>query len=104
MIRRPPRSTQSRSSAASDVYKRQWQHGDGAPASLLGRYERIPGERDGSRAPHAGAADDLTRGWPLPVKQGGHFRRNGVAISRETGWPKPVKSAMGGVPDGEMRS
>eukprot|EP00657_Telonema_sp_P-1_P005503 TRINITY_DN2290_c0_g1_i3.p3 TRINITY_DN2290_c0_g1~~TRINITY_DN2290_c0_g1_i3.p3 ORF type:complete len:134 (+),score=21.42 TRINITY_DN2290_c0_g1_i3:65-466(+) len=31
MIRRPPRSTQSRSSAASDVYKRQvWksQHGD----------------------------------------------------------------------------
>src|SRR5450756_338913 len=24
MIRRPPRSTQSRSSAASDVYKRQW--------------------------------------------------------------------------------
>src|SRR5450756_2439872 len=27
MIRRPPRSTQSRSSAASDVYKRQWQDG-----------------------------------------------------------------------------
>ena len=26
MIRRPPRSTQSRSSAASDVYKRQAQH------------------------------------------------------------------------------
>src|SRR5450756_1672098 len=31
MIRRPPRSTQSRSSAASDVYKRQAKHwlGDG---------------------------------------------------------------------------
>src|SRR5450756_2991898 len=28
MIRRPPRSTQSRSSAASDVYKRQTQWGD----------------------------------------------------------------------------
>src|SRR5665809_171221 len=27
MIRRPPRSTQSRSSAASDVYKRQGHHG-----------------------------------------------------------------------------
>ena len=27
MIRRPPRSTQSRSSAASDVYKRQGEHG-----------------------------------------------------------------------------
>src|SRR5450756_2875251 len=29
MIRRPPRSTQSRSSAASDVYKRQGQYIDG---------------------------------------------------------------------------
>ena len=29
MIRRPPRSTQSRSSAASDVYKRQFQYGGG---------------------------------------------------------------------------
>ena len=28
MIRRPPRSTQSRSSAASDVYKRQILHAD----------------------------------------------------------------------------
>src|SRR5450756_1591942 len=31
MIRRPPRSTQSRSSAASDVYKRQLQVTDGSP-------------------------------------------------------------------------
>src|SRR5680860_1704241 len=30
MIRRPPRSTQSRSSAASDVYKRQLEHEGGA--------------------------------------------------------------------------
>ena len=30
MIRRPPRSTLDRSSAASDVYKRQVQHGDHA--------------------------------------------------------------------------
>lgn len=29
------------------------------------------------------------------MKQGGHFRRNGVSNSRETGWPKPVKSAAG---------
>ena len=29
MIRRPPRSTQSRSSAASDVYKRQLKYQDG---------------------------------------------------------------------------
>src|SRR5450756_2776274 len=33
MIRRPPRSTQSRSSAASDVYKRQGPHGDNAYVS-----------------------------------------------------------------------
>src|SRR5450756_3204155 len=32
MIRRPPRSTQSRSSAASDVYKRQFQ--DRSPAAV----------------------------------------------------------------------
>mgnify|MGYP003381559406 CR=1 FL=1 len=31
MIRRPPRSTLDRSSAASDVYKRQVVHGDGVP-------------------------------------------------------------------------
>src|SRR5450756_2594572 len=37
MIRRPPRSTQSRSSAASDVYKRQ-ERGDCAAARA-----RIPG-------------------------------------------------------------
>eukprot|EP01017_Pseudomicrothorax_dubius_P017386 TRINITY_DN19633_c0_g1_i1.p1 TRINITY_DN19633_c0_g1~~TRINITY_DN19633_c0_g1_i1.p1 ORF type:complete len:120 (-),score=26.99 TRINITY_DN19633_c0_g1_i1:104-463(-) len=36
MIRRPPRSTQSRSSAASDVYKRQYQRRvHGVPISSL---------------------------------------------------------------------
>ena len=38
MIRRPPRSTQSRSSAASDVYKRQIQ---GAFAKTMETYDRI---------------------------------------------------------------
>src|SRR5450756_63317 len=38
MIRRPPRSTQSRSSAASDVYKRQGL--DISPISALIRYQR----------------------------------------------------------------
>src|SRR5678809_1789573 len=40
MIRRPPRSTLDRSSAASDVYKRQtWKKldGGGLPEGLLGR-------------------------------------------------------------------
>src|SRR5450756_1900933 len=35
MIRRPPRSTQSRSSAASDVYKRDSHVHEGAPGELL---------------------------------------------------------------------
>src|SRR5450756_3145670 len=37
MIRRPPRSTQSRSSAASDVYKRQVLHVHAGPAVDLRR-------------------------------------------------------------------
>src|SRR5665811_1681063 len=36
MIRRPPRSTRVRSSAASDVYKRQLSGGAGAPAAAAG--------------------------------------------------------------------
>src|SRR5680860_1876751 len=35
MIRRPPRSTQSRSSAASDVYKRQPRGDTGAPRRVV---------------------------------------------------------------------
>ena len=41
MIRRPPRSTQSRSSAASDVYKRQFQLTD---LSYNGTYVRFGGD------------------------------------------------------------
>src|SRR5428012_22670 len=41
MIRRPPRSTQSRSSAASDVYKRQ-RPGRSWPARQSGCWERRP--------------------------------------------------------------
>src|SRR5659263_777539 len=40
MIRRPPRSTQSRSSAASDVYKRQVHESLDAVADLNERAER----------------------------------------------------------------
>jgi len=41
MIRRPPRSTQGRSSAASDVYKRQAQD-KGYVETILGRRRPIP--------------------------------------------------------------
>src|SRR5450756_2222678 len=43
MIRRPPRSTQSRSSAASDVYKRQYYDNDADPAALAGKTVAIIG-------------------------------------------------------------
>src|SRR5680860_1191593 len=50
MIRRPPRSTQSRSSAASDVYKRQAltvlrllaRHTEPVPASAIARDLNLP--------------------------------------------------------------
>ena len=43
MIRRPPRSTQSRSSAASDVYKRQVQE-DHVDGPVVGDHQRPLGE------------------------------------------------------------
>ena len=50
MIRRPPRSTLDRSSAASDVYKRQAQHGvdDGGEADAHedGEHDGDGGEAD----------------------------------------------------------
>src|SRR5665809_161021 len=39
MIRRPPRSTQSRSSAASDVYKRQFLEGLAIATYAIGSHE-----------------------------------------------------------------
>src|SRR5450756_1487744 len=47
MIRRPPRSTQSRSSAASDVYKRQGLALGAAAASRVSR-ERLAAQLDGT--------------------------------------------------------
>ena len=58
MIRRPPRSTLDRSSAASDVYKRQL-----LTRSLrLGRHRRR--RRLASTRPAPGDRQRLTRSWP----------------------------------------
>src|SRR5450756_1118298 len=79
MIRRPPRSTQSRSSAASDVYKRQV---GGDHAHLLELHVVVPhyrllalglrgaeqGEVEGSRA--LGGPDEGARGVPLCIAHG----------------------------------
>ena len=54
MIRRPPRSTQSRSSAASDVYKRQNELGVAEPVIQQQGPDRIvvqlPGVQDTAKA------------------------------------------------------
>ena len=60
MIRRPPRSTLDRSSAASDVYKRQVLAGD-----------RSPGDRRGDRR-------GLVDRWPGVF--GGHRRWQGLSL------------------------
>src|SRR5680860_1439739 len=63
MIRRPPRSTQSRSSAASDVYKRQ---GLG-PWGRAGRELRGPG---GCGTPPARSRGGPTSARPRPAPSG----------------------------------
>src|SRR5680860_1877038 len=73
MIRRPPRSTQSRSSAASDVYKRQVRRVTGPsvlPRSMSGRFMYGSPEISRDRNPVAcgdGASQD--RGDHLPLEQ-----------------------------------
>src|SRR5665811_1581845 len=78
MIRRPPRSTRVRSSAASDVYKRQLrchaQRGSGGFGPALVRHQGHE-ERDGLGIPELvapGAApstpaisEELVREWPV---------------------------------------
>ena len=59
MIRRPPRSTQSRSSAASDVYKRQVGGGEAHRAGFAGSVECGFGQVE--------AVDRGTRGTDLSL-------------------------------------
>ena len=63
MIRRPPRSTQSRSSAASDVYKRQG----------LQELRSVLGER----APLDQILDGEPFFWEFPDGDGGAFQGGG---------------------------
>src|SRR5450756_2754159 len=68
MIRRPPRSTQSRSSAASDVYKRQV-HDEGAP--------RLPGGLEGGDRRRHRPLEGRAQQHPCPEQgwSGGTARR-----------------------------
>src|SRR5450756_2187352 len=100
MIRRPPRSTQSRSSAASDVYKRQGS-GDLGPAHTVGpaglaRHLRQPayGANPGlapvrpTSVPavlHHGAAADPASDRLLPLTVGHAQSADGAAAERGDG-------------------
>ena len=59
MIRRPPRSTQSRSSAASDVYKRQAQETIAQGDAVFGHHLRAGAGVDLGNA-HAGGANPVS--------------------------------------------
>src|SRR5450756_1893094 len=66
MIRRPPRSTQSRSSAASDVYKRQLRPGALLVNAGRGATVDTPALVDALRSGRLRAALDVTDPEPLP--------------------------------------
>src|SRR5680860_618670 len=65
MIRRPPRSTQSRSSAASDVYKRQEQP-DPQVLTISPELFRSRSTQQCHRWHHIGAGPTTRRPPPLP--------------------------------------
>eukprot|EP00657_Telonema_sp_P-1_P009323 TRINITY_DN3514_c0_g1_i1.p1 TRINITY_DN3514_c0_g1~~TRINITY_DN3514_c0_g1_i1.p1 ORF type:complete len:132 (-),score=57.32 TRINITY_DN3514_c0_g1_i1:18-413(-) len=65
MIRRPPRSTQSRSSAASDVYKRQDDNNDmGGIAARRGQFlYNLTDLADGDSGPNTQSKQEAIRDW-----------------------------------------
>src|SRR5450756_2200339 len=109
MIRRPPRSTQSRSSAASDVYKRQRVRGE----PVRERQQLPRGRRDrpaviedlrAVRDPHAGG--DLAR---VDIQTGTariqDFHRTPPFIGTQAGSPQTrnLKSVLTGQAGATMR-
>eukprot|EP00657_Telonema_sp_P-1_P008718 TRINITY_DN30520_c0_g1_i1.p1 TRINITY_DN30520_c0_g1~~TRINITY_DN30520_c0_g1_i1.p1 ORF type:complete len:116 (-),score=53.78 TRINITY_DN30520_c0_g1_i1:13-360(-) len=80
MIRRPPRSTQSRSSAASDVYKRQ--HTDvGIPLVIGGCEVRADRRRDGLWIVVVCSRSISLAGHDVVVLLGSRISREGNAMS-----------------------
>src|SRR5450756_1996655 len=105
MIRRPPRSTQSRSSAASDVYKRQLHTGSvdrisPGIAESIGR-----GHAEGRRVePLVGGAgarsEDRLAGVICPdgILSQDRARVGGVAENRDREWEPALQLEHGGEP------
>src|SRR5450756_358981 len=87
MIRRPPRSTQSRSSAASDVYKRQLGYGGGALAAGE-ESDGQPGRRGGAGGQSADAGERsrlpyAERAGELPHAEGAVIDLLQAGVQRE---------------------
>src|SRR5450756_352316 len=103
MIRRPPRSTQSRSSAASDVYKRQGasQRG-GAPVWVVQApvKRRCPGSGPPGQARHLIGPQSAWR--PLPGSAFGVPRIECGGGSRESGEGRPRIAQIGVVARGPV--
>src|SRR5450756_142415 len=89
MIRRPPRSTQSRSSAASDVYKRQGHKRKAAP---------IVHSRGRAGAPRELRARPGERILPGPDKRGGNH-----AAYRVEAWQRSASQPRGCLQSGGPR-
>src|SRR5450756_1741810 len=97
MIRRPPRSTQSRSSAASDVYKRQDVDRQGRQGEG-GRHVPIGAgwQRDAYAARHAGASGRAVGGRRA-------FQIRGVRRGRPVyGRTDAIRVGVGMAPRGEV--
>src|SRR5680860_1121311 len=76
MIRRPPRSTQSRSSAASDVYKRQRLLQSGHRTANAGRVIRLPTVHDDGAA----AVGSTRDGWAAAARAERRLQATQVGI------------------------
>src|SRR5450756_3161099 len=89
MIRRPPRSTQSRSSAASDVYKRQvvpTHHKGGRPCSQARWREYVDALLYITRTgcPWRALPHDFTAGWSAAHEHLTKWTRTAVSYTHLT--------------------
>src|SRR5450756_3192879 len=83
MIRRPPRSTQSRSSAASDVYKRQSVVRDGDEFVVSGTLDMTEAAMGAESMPGLGDSFDIKIAMTFPGKVTEH---NGELSGNTVTW------------------
>src|SRR5450756_381053 len=108
MIRRPPRSTQSRSSAASDVYKRQGREGGGRLGEVFdedaGQFIARCGEVEPAVLVHVNAllwwvrsvgawCPDACVGGAPSVRRAGHRVYRERAVGAADGEPEQLRAS-----------